>query len=93
MPLRSGRCAPILCSATLWVGGEKKMPDAKTMGRCGLAVGPDVLGQIHDRMVEIAKDKGAVGRRMRVDSTVVKKNIHYPTIRPTARGWETQCGF
>src|SRR3974390_3929368 len=41
------------------VGGEK-MPDAKTMGRWGLAVGPEVLRQIHDRMGEIAKDKGAV---------------------------------
>ena len=61
------------------VGGEK-MPDAKTMGRWGLAVGPDVLRQIHDRMVEIAKDKGVVaGRRMRVDTTVVETNIHYPT--------------
>ena len=61
------------------VGGEK-MPDAKTMGRWGLAVGPEVLRQIHDRMVEIAKDKGVVaGRRMRVDTTVVETNIHYPT--------------
>jgi len=59
------------------VGGEK-MPDAKTMGRWGLAVGPEALKQIHDRMVEIAKDKGA-GRRMRVDTTVVETNIHYPT--------------
>jgi len=61
------------------VGGEK-MPDAKTMGRWGLAVGPEALKQIHDRMVEIAKDKGIVaGRRMRVDTTVVETNIHYPT--------------
>src|SRR3974390_3123920 len=41
------------------VGGEK-MPDAKTMGRWGLAVGPEGLSKIHDRMGEIAKDKGAV---------------------------------
>ena len=39
------------------VGGEK-MPDAKTMGRWGLAVGPQVLRQIHDRVVEIAQEKG-----------------------------------
>jgi IS5 family transposase len=32
------------------VGGGK-MPDAKTMGRWGVAVGPAVLRQIHDRMV------------------------------------------
>ena len=56
------------------------MPDAKTMGRWGLAVGPQVLKQIHDRMVGIAWEKGVVvGRRMRVDTTVVETNIHHPT--------------
>ena len=61
------------------VGGGK-MPDAKTMGRWGTAIGPQVLRQIHDRIVTIARDKGIVaGRRMRVDTTVVETNIHYPT--------------
>jgi IS5 family transposase len=61
------------------VGGGK-MPDAKTMGRWGLAVGPQVLRQIHDRMVKIAQGIGVVaGRRMRVDTTVVESNIHHPT--------------
>jgi IS5 family transposase len=61
------------------VGGEK-MPDAKTMGRWGLAIGPQVLKQIHDRIVTIARDQHVVaGRRMRVDTTVVETNIHYPT--------------
>jgi IS5 family transposase len=60
--------------------GAGKAPDAKTMGRWGLALGPDVLKQIHDRMVTIARDRGiATGRRMRVDTTVVETNIHYPT--------------
>ena len=61
------------------VGGGK-MPDAKTMGRWGLAVGPEVIKQIHERMVKIAQDQGVVaGRRMRVDTTVVETNVHYPT--------------
>jgi IS5 family transposase len=61
------------------VGGEK-MPDAKTMGRWGLAIGPRVIKQIHDRIVTIARDEDVVaGRRMRVDTTVVETNIHYPT--------------
>jgi IS5 family transposase len=61
------------------VGGGK-MPDAKTMGRWGVAVGPQVLRQIHDRLVKIAQEQGVVaGRRMRVDTTVVETNIHYPT--------------
>jgi IS5 family transposase len=61
------------------VGGGKT-PDAKTMGRWGLALGPDVLKQIHERMVRIAQDNGVTtGRRMRVDTTVVETNIHHPT--------------
>jgi transposase, IS5 family len=61
------------------VGGAK-MPDAKTMGRWGVALGPEVIKQVHDRIVEIARDRGiAAGRRMRVDTTVVETNIHHPT--------------
>src|SRR5258708_7084304 len=61
------------------VGGAK-MPDAKTMGRWGVALGPTVLKQIHERVVTIAQDRGvAAGRRMRVDTTVVETNIHHPT--------------
>src|SRR5712692_2620809 len=47
-----------------------KAPDAKTMGRWGVAVGPEVVKQIHERMVKIAHANGlAEGRRMRVDTT------------------------
>ena len=61
------------------VGGAK-MPDAKTMGRWGIALGPEVLKQVHERLVQIARAKGvATGRRMRVDTTVVETDIHYPT--------------
>jgi transposase, IS5 family len=71
------------------VGGTK-MPDAKTMGRWGVAVGPVVVKQIHERIVQIARDhRVAQGRRMRVDTTVVETNIHYP---PTAACWATGCG-
>ena len=61
------------------VGGEK-MPDAKTIGRWGLAVGPEVVKRVHERLVAIALEEGiATGKRMRVDTTVVETNIHYPT--------------
>jgi transposase-like protein DUF772/DDE family transposase len=61
------------------VGGGKT-PDAKTMGRWGLALGPAVLKQVHERLVRIAQDNGVTtGRRMRVDTTVVETNIHHPT--------------
>jgi IS5 family transposase len=60
--------------------GAGKTPDAKTMGRWGLALGPEVIKQIHERMVKIARSSGLVqGRKMRVDTTVVETNIHYPT--------------
>jgi IS5 family transposase len=61
------------------VGGAK-MPDAKTMGRWGLALGPEVLKRIHGRLVTISCEKGVTtGRRMRVDTTVVETDIHHPT--------------
>ena len=60
--------------------GADKMPDAKTMGRWGVALGPTVIRQIHDRIVHLAQAENIVqGRRMRVDTTVVETNIHYPT--------------
>jgi IS5 family transposase len=60
--------------------GAGKVPDGKTMGRWGMAIGPQVLKQVHERIVKIAHEKGVTtGRRMRVDTTVVETNIHYPT--------------
>lgn len=60
--------------------GAGKMPDAKTMGRWGVALGPGVIKGIHDRIVQIALAQKVVqGRKMRVDTTVVESNIHYPT--------------
>ena len=39
-----------------------------------------VVKQIHERIVQIARDHRVTeGRRMRVDTTVVETNIHYPT--------------
>src|SRR5271165_5145311 len=61
------------------VGGGK-MPDAKTIGRWGLAVGPETIKQVHERLVQMAQAEGiATGRRMRVDTTVVETNVHYAT--------------
>jgi len=60
--------------------GAGKAPDAKTMGRWGLALGPETVEKIHERLVEIARENQVVqGRRMRLDTTVVETNIHYPT--------------
>jgi len=36
--------------------------------------------ELHDRVVALAKERRVVeGRKMRVDTTVVESNIHYPT--------------
>src|SRR5258705_4947344 len=60
--------------------GAGKTPDAKTMGRWGAAVGPEVGNEIHQRLVKMAQANGlAAGCRMRVDTTVVETNVHYPT--------------
>src|SRR5207344_2288390 len=60
--------------------GAGKVPDAKTLGRIGLALGPAVVERLHQRVVTISRECGIVeGRRMRVDTTVVETNIHYPT--------------
>jgi IS5 family transposase len=61
------------------VGGGK-VPDDKTMGRLARQLGSEAIGQLHRRTVEIALERKVVaGRRMRVDTTVVETNIHYPT--------------
>lgn len=61
------------------VGGGK-VPDAKTMGRWGIAVGPAVVETLHGRLIAMAQQQQVVeGRKMRVDTTVVETNIHYPT--------------
>jgi len=60
--------------------GAEKVPDAKTMGRLGHALGPEVVEAVHKRLVGIANEKKVVrGRKLRVDTTVVETNIHYPT--------------
>ena len=60
--------------------GAGKAPDSKTMGRWGLALGPEGVEKLHTRVVGIAQENHAVkGRKMRLDTTVVETNIHYPT--------------
>lgn len=61
------------------VGGGK-VPDDKTMGRLARQLGPEAVEKVHQRVVQIALEKKvAAGRKLRVDTTVVETNIHYPT--------------
>ena len=60
--------------------GAGKVPDAKTMGRWALALGPEVMQDLHSRVVIMAcEQKVVLGRKLRLDTTVVETNIHYPT--------------
>lgn len=60
--------------------GAEKVPDAKTLGRLAQALEPEVIEKIHARLVALAHERAVVkGRRMRLDTTVVETNIHYPT--------------
>jgi IS5 family transposase len=60
--------------------GDEKVPDAKTLARLGQTIGPEVIGELHERLMELARERGVVqGRKMRVDTTVVETNVHYPT--------------
>ena len=60
--------------------GGGKVPDDRTMGNLARQLGPEVVEKVHRRVVEIAqKNKIATGRKMRVDTTVVETDIHYPT--------------
>ena len=60
--------------------GMEKVPDAKTLVRLGQAIGPETIAELHDRIVILAQKQGVIrGRKMRVDTTVVESNIHYPT--------------
>jgi len=57
--------------------GAQKVPDAKTLGRLALALGPEIIEQLHRRVIAIACQKRVIrGRRLRVDTTVVETNIH-----------------
>ena len=60
--------------------GTDKVPHVKTIERQALALGPEVIKKIHQRVVAIARENRIIsGRKLRVDTTVVETNIHYPT--------------
>jgi IS5 family transposase len=56
------------------------VPDAKVIGKIAKLLGPEAVEQVHRRLIEMARQEGAIkGQRLRVDTTVVETNIHYPT--------------
>ena len=68
--------------------GASKAPDSKTMGRWGLALGPEAVEKIHERVVEIAQENQVVkGRKMRLDTTVVRDEDPLSDRQQSAGRW------
>lgn len=60
--------------------GDAAVPDAKTILKIARSLGPEVIEGLHRRVVELAiLHDVSRGRRMRIDTTVVETNVHYPT--------------
>lgn len=59
---------------------EDPTPDFSSFSRTFALFGPEGTRQIHDRVLQKAQDlKVVAGRKLRVDTTAVETNIHYPT--------------
>src|SRR6266581_7656414 len=60
--------------------GHHPMPHQKTIGKLGLLLGPTVVQEFHQRVVAQAQAEKVIrGNKLRIDTTVVETNIHYPT--------------
>ena len=60
--------------------GWEAVPDAKTLARIAGELGPEVIAQLHERLIAMARrERVVVGRKLRIDTTVVETNVHYPT--------------
>lgn len=72
--------------------GCEAVADDTTLIRVAQALGPEVLKAMLERLVGLARQRKVVrGLKLRVDTTVVETNIHYPT-DPARRDWRTGCG-
>ncbi|MFL5897329.1 MAG: ISNCY family transposase [Solirubrobacterales bacterium] len=58
----------------------EKVPADTTLIRWARLVGPETLQRLNDRVVQLARaEKVTRGRKLRVDTTAVETDIHYPT--------------
>ena len=61
--------------------GDEKVPDAKTLARLGQLIEPKVIEQLHQRVVELARERGVTqGRKLRVDTTVDMATLCYTSL-------------
>src|SRR3954454_4565273 len=58
----------------------EKVPDDTTLIRWANTIGPQTLEALNDRVVQLARSLRVTrGRKLRVDTTAVETNIHFPT--------------
>src|SRR5436309_3279413 len=58
----------------------ERVPDDTTLIRWANTIGPETLGALNDRVVQLARSlKVTRGRKLRVDTTAVETGIHFPT--------------
>src|SRR5262249_34857124 len=58
----------------------EKVPDDTVMIRWANTIGPETLQALNDRVVQLARSlKVTRGRKLRVDTTAVETDIHFPT--------------
>ena len=75
---REGR-GSVVYRAFCRIDGER-VPDAKTLIRLAHLLDEAVLKDVLARLVTLGREQRLIrGRRLRVDTTVVETNIHYPT--------------
>jgi IS5 family transposase len=58
----------------------ERVPDDTVLIRWANAIGPEALQALNDRVVQLARSlKVTRGRKLRVDTTAVETDIHFPT--------------
>jgi transposase, IS5 family len=58
----------------------ERVPDDTTLIRWAGTIGPEALEALNDRVVQLARSlKVTRGRKLRVDTTAVETDIHFPT--------------
>lgn len=62
------------------IGYQDRVPDASTLIKLTHKYGEDSLKELHNALITGLKTKKVIrGRKIRMDSTVVESDIHYPT--------------
>src|SRR4051812_22435446 len=58
----------------------ERVPDDTTLIRWANTIGPETVEKLNDRVVQLARSlKVTRGRKLRVDTTAVETDVHFPT--------------